>query len=229
MRQHAAPHDSQPGHCDPTTPMADGRSTSTPPCSQATTISVGNSPISTRSSRRTGSWWRRSQRRPKTSFALVSMFSLEPFTIEDLGSPQVFQTGETFNGAPLIDYQHPHDLIMALGGRVERTMGSVRGTFEASLVGAPAPGTAAVHASRVGRGQSPGAARPSRPRLHAHLERRPDRRRVVAWSRAGRVLVPRPRARRRSPGPRSRRARFVGGARVVDDRGRGVCRRPAAA
>lgn len=31
-----------------------------------------------------------------------------------LGSPQVFQTGETFNDAPLIDYRHPHDLIMNL-------------------------------------------------------------------------------------------------------------------
>ena len=46
------------------------------------------------------------------------MFSLEPFTLRDIGSPQVFQTGETFNGAPLIDYQHPHDLIMNLGARV---------------------------------------------------------------------------------------------------------------
>ena len=41
-----------------------------------------------------------------------AMISLEPFTIKDVGSHQVFQTGETFNGAPLIDYQHPHDLIM---------------------------------------------------------------------------------------------------------------------
>ena len=31
-------------------------------------------------------------------------------TLRDIGSPQVFQTGETFGGAPLIDYQHPHDL-----------------------------------------------------------------------------------------------------------------------
>ena len=41
---------------------------------------------------------------------LDAMWSLEPFTLRDIGSPQVFQTGETFNGAPLIDYQHPHDL-----------------------------------------------------------------------------------------------------------------------
>jgi hypothetical protein len=75
-----------------------------------------------------------------TSVTLLSMFSLEPFTMRDLGSPQVFQTGETFEGAPLIDYQHPHDLVMALGGRVERTFGAVKGAFEASLVGTPALG-----------------------------------------------------------------------------------------
>jgi hypothetical protein len=77
-----------------------------------------------------------------TSVTLLSMFSLEPFTMQDLGSPQVFQTGETFEGAPLIDYQHPHDLVMALGGRVERTFGAVKGAFEASLVGTPALGPA---------------------------------------------------------------------------------------
>ena len=40
-----------------------------------------------------------------------TMVSLEPFTLKELGSPQVFQTGETFNSAPLIDYQHPHDSL----------------------------------------------------------------------------------------------------------------------
>ena len=46
---------------------------------------------------------------------LHGMASLEPFTLKALGSPQVFQTGETYRSAPLIDYQHPHDLIMGLG------------------------------------------------------------------------------------------------------------------
>src|SRR5690242_9969008 len=40
-----------------------------------------------------------------------SMVSLEPFTLKKIGSPQVFQTGETFRDARLIDYQHPHDLF----------------------------------------------------------------------------------------------------------------------
>ena len=46
--------------------------------------------------------------------AFAVMTSLEPFTLRRLGSAQVFQTGETLDGAPLIDYQHPHDLIMGL-------------------------------------------------------------------------------------------------------------------
>jgi hypothetical protein len=49
---------------------------------------------------------------------LTSMFSLEPLTMQDIGSPQAFQTGETYQRAPLIDYQHPHDLIMALGAQM---------------------------------------------------------------------------------------------------------------
>ena len=49
------------------------------------------------------------------------MLSLEALTLRDIGSPQVFQTGETFGGrAPLIDYQHPHDLFMGLGAPVSR-------------------------------------------------------------------------------------------------------------
>jgi hypothetical protein len=69
---------------------------------------------------------------------LVAMFSLEPFTLRDLGSPQVFQTGETFNGAPLIDYQHPHDLIMNLGGEYSHGVGSATVSVAAYVVG-PAP------------------------------------------------------------------------------------------
>jgi hypothetical protein len=39
------------------------------------------------------------------------MFSAEPFTTPKPGFPQLFQTGETYHGAPLVDHQHPHDLI----------------------------------------------------------------------------------------------------------------------
>ena len=56
-----------------------------------------------------------------------AMFSFEPFTLRRIGSPQAFQTGETFEGAPLIDYQHPRDLIMNLGAEYSRAAGAVSG------------------------------------------------------------------------------------------------------
>src|SRR5213596_3341608 len=73
-------------------------------------------------------------------FNISGMASLEPFTLKALGSPQVFQTGEAYHGAPLINYQHPHDLLMQLGAsyRVERTR--LRATIGADLVGPPSLG-----------------------------------------------------------------------------------------
>jgi hypothetical protein len=44
----------------------------------------------------------------------MMMNSLEPATIPDPGSPELFQTGETFDGEPLVDYQHPHDFFANL-------------------------------------------------------------------------------------------------------------------
>ncbi|MEZ5290045.1 MAG: hypothetical protein R2745_03100 [Vicinamibacterales bacterium] len=61
----------------------------------------------------------------------------EPFTMRALGSPQAFQTGETYNNAPLIDYQHPHDLVMHLGVELSRATGAGRVDAGAALVGAP--------------------------------------------------------------------------------------------
>ena len=74
-------------------------------------------------------------------FMLHTMISLEPVTLRRLGSPQVFQTGETLDGAPLIDYQHPHDFFMAIEARYERPVGE-RGRvwLSAAPVGAVALG-----------------------------------------------------------------------------------------
>jgi hypothetical protein len=69
---------------------------------------------------------------------LSGMFSFEAFTLQDIGSPQVFQTGETFGGAPLLDYQHPHDLVMNLGAEYSRPVRGTRVIANAYLVG-PAP------------------------------------------------------------------------------------------
>ena len=79
-------------------------------------------------------------------FTLHGMLSFEPFTLRDLGSAQVFQTGETFDGAPLIDYQHPHDLIMGLSASYERPFPAATLLLRGGLVDEPALGpTAFMH------------------------------------------------------------------------------------
>jgi hypothetical protein len=75
-----------------------------------------------------------------------TMLSLEPFTIHAGGSPQLFQTGESYEQVPLVNYQHPHDLLMGLGAtyRIERPR--ITYVLGADLVGSPALGpTAFMH------------------------------------------------------------------------------------
>src|SRR5215813_3041769 len=52
--------------------------------------------------------------------SLLGTFSLEPATIPDEGSPQLFQRGETFEGNLLVDRQHPHDFFAQLAVSWER-------------------------------------------------------------------------------------------------------------
>jgi len=49
------------------------------------------------------------------SFLFDLMLSLDPATITERRYPELFQTGETAFGKSLVDAQHPHDFIMALG------------------------------------------------------------------------------------------------------------------
>lgn len=49
---------------------------------------------------------------------LKSMLSLEP-AMDARGYPNLFATGETAGGQPLVDRQHPHDLFMELAARVD--------------------------------------------------------------------------------------------------------------
>jgi hypothetical protein len=56
------------------------------------------------------------------------------------GSPQLFQTGESFRGAPLVGYQHPHDLIMALGATYRLPRQRITYIVGADLVGSPTLG-----------------------------------------------------------------------------------------
>jgi len=42
------------------------------------------------------------------------MFSAESLTSPHPGFPELFQTGETYNGEPLVDHQHPHNVFAEL-------------------------------------------------------------------------------------------------------------------
>ncbi len=49
------------------------------------------------------------------AFQAEIMLSLEPASVADRRYPLLFQTGESAFGKPLVDSQHPHNFIMALG------------------------------------------------------------------------------------------------------------------
>ena len=51
----------------------------------------------------------------KAAIQFDLMLSLDPATITGERYPLLFQTGETAYGKPLIDGQHPHNFVMALG------------------------------------------------------------------------------------------------------------------
>lgn len=71
-----------------------------------------------------------------------SMFSLEP-AMDATGYPNLFATGETAGGLPLVDRQHPHDLFMELAARVDVNAGSGRLFLYGGPVGEPALGPSA--------------------------------------------------------------------------------------
>jgi hypothetical protein len=48
-----------------------------------------------------------------------TMFSLEPATVTSRRYPELFQSGETAFGLPIVDGQHPHDFLMELAGRYD--------------------------------------------------------------------------------------------------------------
>ncbi len=50
------------------------------------------------------------------------MFSLEPWTTTTRGYPLLFQSGESYQGQPLVDRQHPHDFFMELAARYRRAL-----------------------------------------------------------------------------------------------------------
>ena len=53
-------------------------------------------------------------------FQARTMLSLDPWTVTPEGYPLLLQTGETFDGEPLYDRQHPHDAFMELAVLYQR-------------------------------------------------------------------------------------------------------------
>src|SRR5262249_28044190 len=61
--------------------------------------------------------------------SLMLMNSLEPATYEKLGSRELFQTGESYRGRPLVDRQHPHDFFMSLSATYRLDLGTDSGAW----------------------------------------------------------------------------------------------------
>jgi hypothetical protein len=88
-------------------------------------------------------WWMGMAQRPAAGGTLQVnlMLSLDPATMGNDGYREIFQVGETLDGFPLIDRQHPHDFLMqaAVIWRVPLPR-SYQLTLAAAPVGEPALG-----------------------------------------------------------------------------------------
>src|SRR6267154_3083604 len=75
---------------------------------------------------------------------LRAMLSAEPWTVGSRGYPLLVQSGESYQGAPLHDRQHPHDLFMELSAVYERPVARNLGlSLYLAPVGEPAVGPVA--------------------------------------------------------------------------------------
>jgi hypothetical protein len=82
-------------------------------------------------------WWMgmASRRIGATDLALKGMFSLDAATAGKAGYADLFQVGETLDGRPLVDRQHPHDFFMQLAAVWRVPLGGSTGL---TLAGGPA-------------------------------------------------------------------------------------------
>lgn len=88
---------------------------------------------------------------------LRAMGSLEPL-MDNRGYPNLFATGETADGVPLVDRQHPHDLFMELSARVDVDLSEHASIFAyGGPVGEPALGPSVFmhRASAAGNPEPP--------------------------------------------------------------------------
>jgi hypothetical protein len=82
------------------------------------------------------------------SILFREMFSAESLTSPHPGFPELFQTGETYHGEPLVDHQHPHNVFSELAMNYSVPLGlaireKVSWLFYGAAVGEPALGPVA--------------------------------------------------------------------------------------
>jgi hypothetical protein len=88
---------------------------------------------------------------PGTRIRLQTMLSLDPL-MGARGYPNLFATGETAGGVPLVDRQHPHDLFMELSAKIDTDLGGdVSGFLYGGPVAEPALGPSAFMHRRSAR------------------------------------------------------------------------------
>jgi hypothetical protein len=91
-------------------------------------------------------WWMGMTSRPvgSTQLTFNTMISLEPVTAGKSGYAELFQVGEALAGLPLVDRQHPHDLMMQLAAVWRIPVGDAAGlTIAGGPAGEPALGPVA--------------------------------------------------------------------------------------
>jgi len=71
---------------------------------------------------------------------LSGMASLDPAAVGDEGYRELFQAGETFEGRPIVDRQHPHDFFMQLSASWRAALSSTHLTLTGAPVGSAALG-----------------------------------------------------------------------------------------
>jgi len=98
---------------------------------------------------------------------LRQMFSAESLTSPHPGFPELFQTGETYHGEPLVDHQHPHNVFAELAALYTVP---INGKISWLLYGGPSaePALGNLSSSGIGFGESVCAAEPSLAGFHAH-------------------------------------------------------------
>jgi hypothetical protein len=95
---------------------------------------------------RVPNWWMGmfSRKVRSSDLTINTMLSLDALTVGKKGYRELFQVGEAFEGKPLIDYQHPHDLFMQLAAVWRMPVGARTGfTLAGGPSGEPALGPVA--------------------------------------------------------------------------------------